>query len=121
MMAVNLDGVIPTQEQWGVLEGHAFECLEDIKGAQSAISTRALLELLHRMGQHQASSANLMKPQMTALIVRVLTPCEGWSTSELGNVRLASSSWDSANLSSLIFALSKCLMNVNGNRFSNER
>ncbi len=45
MMEISWDCVLPTQEQWDVLEGRAFECLEDIKGAQMAISTRAMLEL----------------------------------------------------------------------------
>ncbi len=103
--AISWDGVLPTPEQWDSLQGHTFECLEDIKGAQSAISTRALLELLHRMGQPQASSANLTKPRMAALIAGALATHEGWATSVLGNVYLASSGRNSADLSSLVFGL----------------
>ncbi len=104
-MEISWDGVLPTPEQWESLQGRAFECMEDIKGAQSAISTRALLELLRRLGQPQASSANLTKPQMAALIVGVLISHEGWSASELGNVHLASLGRDSVDLSSLTFGL----------------
>ncbi len=89
----------------GALEGYAFECLEDIKGVQVAISTRAMLELLRHMGQLHAPSANLTKPRMAALIINALVSHEGWATSELGKVHLASSSWDSPNLPSLAFDL----------------
>ncbi len=61
-MEISWDGALPTQEQWESLQGRAFECLEDIKGAQMAILTRAMLELLHRMGHPQGPSANLTKP-----------------------------------------------------------
>ncbi len=85
---ISWDGVPPTQEQWDVLEGRAFECLEDIKGAQMAILTMAMLKLLCRMGHPQTSSANLTKPQMAALIAGALATHDGWATSELGNVHL---------------------------------
>ncbi len=104
-MEISWDGVLPTPEQWGLLQGRAFECLEDIKGAQTAISTRAMLELLRRMGSPQGPSANLTKPRMAALIVSALVPHEGWATAVLGNVRLASSSRDLADLSALAFGL----------------
>ncbi len=104
-MEISWDGVLPTQEQWNVLEGRVFEVLEDIKGTHSTISTRVLLELLRRMGQPQTSSVNLTKPQMAAFIAGALTSHEGWSTSDLGNVHLASSSRDSSDLLSLAFGL----------------
>ncbi len=104
-MEISWDGVPPTPEQWESLQGHPFECLEDIKGAQTVISTRAMLELLRRMGHCQTQSANLTKPWMAALIVGALVLREGWATSVLGNVHLASSSRDSTDLSSLVFGL----------------
>ncbi len=91
-------------EQWQRLGSHAFECLEDIKGQQSTISSRALLELLHRLGDPQASTANLTEPRMAALIIGALVPHEGWATSELGNICLASSSHDLPDLPSLALA-----------------
>ncbi len=100
-MEISWDGVLPTPEQWELLQGRAFECLEDIKGAQMAISTRAMLELLCRMGHPQTQSANLTKPRMAALIVGALVLREGWATSVLGNVHLASSSQDLTDLSYL--------------------
>ncbi len=42
---------------------------------------------------------------MAALIVGALVPHEGWATSELGNICLASSSCDSPNPPSLTFGL----------------
>ncbi len=75
-METNWDGVVPTGEQWQSLGSHAFECLEDIKGQQSAISSRALLELLHCLRDPQASTVNLTKPQMAALIIGALVPCK---------------------------------------------
>ncbi len=109
MMETSWDGVSPTQELWDVLKDHAFECLEDIKGAQSAISTRVMLESLRHMGHPQTQSANLMKPQMASLIAVVLATPDGWATSALRNVHLASSGWDSANLSSMAFSLELAL------------
>ncbi len=70
-----------------------------------AISTRAMLELLRRMGCPQGPAANLTKPRMAALITGALVPHEGWATAVLGNVRLASSNRDSADLSTLAFGL----------------
>ncbi len=104
-METSWDGVTPTKEQWDSLGGHAFECLEDTKGAQSIISSRAILEPLHCIGQPQALTANLIKPRMAALIAGALTPHDGWATADLTNVRLASSSWDAADLSLLAFRL----------------
>ncbi len=104
-MGINWDGVPPTPEQWDALEGHAFEHLEDIKGVQVAISTRAMLELLRCMGQPQTPSANLTKPQMAALIIGEPVPHEEWAMPEQGNAHLASSSRDSSYLPSLVFGL----------------
>ncbi len=104
-MEISWDGVLPTQEQWESVQGHAFECLEGIKGAQMAISTRVMLELLRRMGHPQGPIANLMKPQMAALIIGTLVPREGWATSELSNIHLVSSSRDSLDLLLLSFGL----------------
>ncbi len=87
------------------LDGRPLECLEDIKGAQSAISTRALMELLHRLNLPQTSSANPTKPKMAAIIAGALSSCEGWATATLSNVHLASSSRDTADLASLAFGL----------------
>ncbi len=75
-MEISWDGAVPTQEQWESLQGRALECLEDIKGAQAAISNRAMLELLCRMGYPQGPSANLMKPRMATLIIGALVPWE---------------------------------------------
>ncbi len=85
------------------MEGHAFERLEDIKGGfgQGYVGTM----LLHRMGHPQVPSANLTKPRMAVLIISALTSREGWALPELGNVRPASSSRDSADLSSFSFSL----------------
>ncbi len=104
-MEVSWDRVTPTPEQWDLLGSHAFKCLEDIKGQQSTISSRALLELLCHMGEPQATAANLTKPRMAALIAGTLTPHKGWAMAELTNVRLASSSQDAADLSSFVFGL----------------
>ncbi len=57
-MEISWDGALPTQEQWESLQGRAFECLEDIKGAQTAISTRAMLELL----SHGAPTGSIREP-----------------------------------------------------------
>ncbi len=104
-MEISWDGALPTQEQWKSLQGRVFECLEDIKGAQMAILTRVMLELLRCMGHLQGPSANLMNPQMATLIIGALVPCKGWATAELGNVRLASSSRNSLDLLQLSFGL----------------
>ncbi len=104
-MEINWDSVVPTGEQWQSLGGCAFECLEDINGQQSTISSRALLELLHHLGEPLASAANLTKSRMAALIVCALVPHEGWATSELGNICLVSSSHDSPDLPSIAFDL----------------
>ncbi len=46
IMAVDWNGVVPTDEQWESLGAHPFEKLEVIKGSQSVISSNALLKLL---------------------------------------------------------------------------
>ncbi len=98
-MEINWDGLVPMGEQWQSLGSHVFERLEDIKGQQSMSS------LLHCLCDPQASTVNLTKPRMAALIVGALVPHEGWAISELGNIRLVSSSHDSPDLLSLTFGL----------------
>ncbi len=104
-MAVNWGGVSPTEEQWSVLEGHPLECLEDVRGAQSTISMRALMELLRCLDHPQTSSASATKPKMAAIIAGALLSYEGWASAMLSNVQLASSSRDAVDLASLAFGL----------------
>ncbi len=104
-MAVNWDGVSTTEDQWMALEGCPFDCLEDVRGQQSATSTRALMELLHRLDCPQTPCANLTKPKMASIIVRALAIHEGWALATLSNVLLATSSRDVADSASLAFSL----------------
>ncbi len=104
-MEISWDRATPTQEQWDTMGRHTFEYLEDIKGTQSTISSRALSELLHHLGHTQASTASSTKPQMAASIVGALTPHEGWAMADLNSVHLASSSCDAVDLALLAFGL----------------
>ncbi len=63
------------------------------------------MELLRRLGQSQVAIANATKQKMAVMIVSLLVSHEEWSTADVTNVQLASSSQDLANPSMLTFGL----------------
>ncbi len=104
-MAISWNGSVPTEEQWVSLEGHPLEVLDSIKGMHSTISSNALMELLHRLGQPQGVTANATKQKMALTVSSALVDYEGWLTADVSNVWLASSNKDLADLSLLAFGL----------------
>ncbi|MCP4548651.1 MAG: hypothetical protein GY835_19515, partial [bacterium] len=94
----------PTDDQWACLNGRALEALDSIKGT-TAISTNAFIELVRRLGQVQATSANTSKQKMATTIVGLLAALEGWAAADLPNVSLSSSCRDAADPKAIAFGL----------------
>ncbi len=103
IMSEEWDCYVPSEDEWAELEPGAFEVLGNIK-SQSAISTKALAECLHRLkmpvGTAQQSKSTLASSIASAVLVH-----PDWSQASTAMVHLAQVGTEKADLSAALFAV----------------